>query len=85
LNLIKSRGMRWAGHVARMGKRNAYRILVGKRKERDQWKDQDVGGWTVLNTCHLFSVSASQRALERNHKEGTKKRGVVLCARTSFV
>jgi hypothetical protein len=22
--------MRWAGHVARMGKRNAYRTLVGK-------------------------------------------------------
>jgi hypothetical protein len=29
--VIKSRRMRWAGHVARMGeKRNAYRILVGK-------------------------------------------------------
>jgi hypothetical protein len=29
--IIKSRRMRWAGHVARMGeKRNAYRILVGK-------------------------------------------------------
>jgi hypothetical protein len=28
--MIKSRMMRWAGHVARMGeKRNAYRILVG--------------------------------------------------------
>jgi hypothetical protein len=28
---IKSRMMRWAGHVARMGeKRNSYRILVGK-------------------------------------------------------
>jgi hypothetical protein len=28
---IKSRRMRWAGHVARMGeKRNAYRLLVGK-------------------------------------------------------
>jgi hypothetical protein len=27
---------RWAGHVAGMGdKRNAYRILVGKPKERD--------------------------------------------------
>jgi hypothetical protein len=31
--MIKSRRMRWAGHVARMGeKRNAYRILVGKPK-----------------------------------------------------
>jgi hypothetical protein len=29
--MIKSRRMKWAGHVARMGeKRNAYRILVGK-------------------------------------------------------
>jgi hypothetical protein len=29
--MIKSRRMRWAGHVARMGeKRNACRILVGK-------------------------------------------------------
>jgi hypothetical protein len=28
---MKSRRMRWAGHVARMGaKRNAYKILVGK-------------------------------------------------------
>jgi hypothetical protein len=28
---IKSRRMRWAGHVARMGeKRTAYRILLGK-------------------------------------------------------
>jgi hypothetical protein len=29
--MIKSRRMRWAGNVARMGEtRNAYRILVGK-------------------------------------------------------
>jgi hypothetical protein len=29
--MIKSRRMRWIGHVARMGKkRNEYRILVGK-------------------------------------------------------
>jgi hypothetical protein len=33
---IESRRMRWAGHVARMGKkRNAYRLLVGKPWERD--------------------------------------------------
>ncbi|PNF30488.1 Cardioacceleratory peptide receptor [Cryptotermes secundus] len=32
--MIKSRRMRWAGHVARMGeKRNAYRILVGKPED----------------------------------------------------
>jgi hypothetical protein len=28
---VKSKRMRWAGHVARMGvKRNVYRLLVGK-------------------------------------------------------
>jgi hypothetical protein len=31
IRIIKSRRLRWAGHVARMGeKRNAYRLLVGK-------------------------------------------------------
>jgi hypothetical protein len=31
--VIKSRKMKWAGHVARMGtRRGAYRILVGKPK-----------------------------------------------------
>jgi hypothetical protein len=34
-NLIKSRRMRWAGHVARIGeKRNAYRLLVRKPEGR---------------------------------------------------
>jgi hypothetical protein len=33
IRIIKSRRMRWAGHVARMGeRRNAYRLLVGKPK-----------------------------------------------------
>jgi hypothetical protein len=43
----KSRGMRWAGHVAHMEKeRNVYRILVGKPEEkrplgrtRHRWED----------------------------------------------
>jgi hypothetical protein len=30
IRIIKSRSMRWAGHVARMGEnRNVYRLLVG--------------------------------------------------------
>jgi hypothetical protein len=29
IRMIKSRRMRWAGHVARMGAKSAYRILVG--------------------------------------------------------
>ena len=28
--VIKSRRMRWAGHMARMGERGAYRVQVGK-------------------------------------------------------
>jgi hypothetical protein len=33
--LMKSRRMRWAGHVTRMGeKRNVYRLLVGKPEGR---------------------------------------------------
>jgi hypothetical protein len=31
VRIIKSRRMRWAGHVSRMGeKKNAYRLFVGK-------------------------------------------------------
>jgi hypothetical protein len=30
-------------------KRNAYRILVEKPKERDHSEDQDIGGWIILN------------------------------------
>jgi hypothetical protein len=31
ISIIKSRRMKWAGHVARIGeKKNAYRLLVGK-------------------------------------------------------
>ena len=35
VRVIKSRGMRWAGHVARMGEeRGVYRVLVGKPEGR---------------------------------------------------
>jgi hypothetical protein len=45
--MIKSRRMRWVGHVTRMGeKRNAYRLLVGKPegkrplgRPRHRWVD----------------------------------------------
>jgi hypothetical protein len=54
IRILKSRRMRWAGHVARMGKkRNAHRLLVGKPegkrslgRPRSRWVDNirmDVG------------------------------------------
>jgi hypothetical protein len=60
MSQIKSRRMRWAGHVARMGEgRNVYRVLVGKRvgkrplgRPRRRWEDgikkdlRDIG-WGV--------------------------------------
>jgi hypothetical protein len=60
IRVIKSRRMRWAGHVARMGeKRGAYRILVGRpegwgplERRRRRWDDnikmdlQEVG-WGI--------------------------------------
>ena len=44
----KSRRMRWAGHVARMGEMGAYRVLVGNPGERDHWGDLGVDGWIIL-------------------------------------
>jgi hypothetical protein len=45
VRVIKSRRMRWAGHVARMGEgRGAYRVSVGRPEARDHWKDLGVGG-----------------------------------------
>jgi hypothetical protein len=42
---IKSRRMRWTGHVARMGEgRNVYRVLVGKPKGKRHLEDQGADG-----------------------------------------
>jgi len=65
VRVIKSRRMRWAGHVARMGERRlVYRILVGKAegkkplgRPRRRWEEiikmniQDVryGGMDCIN------------------------------------
>jgi hypothetical protein len=49
IRMINSRKMRWAGHVARMGRRGMH---IGywweSQKVRDHWEDLDVGGWTIL-------------------------------------
>jgi hypothetical protein len=66
IRIIKSRRMRWAGHVARMGeKRKAYRLLVGKPegkrplgRPRRRWVDNirmDLGdvGWSDVDWIGL--------------------------------
>jgi hypothetical protein len=49
VRVITSRRMRWAGHVARMGKE---RGCIGSwwvnQRERDHWEDLHVDGWIIL-------------------------------------
>ena len=49
-SVLKSRKMRWVGHVARMGKRKVvYRILAGKLKEkRDHFEELGVNGRIIV-------------------------------------
>jgi hypothetical protein len=67
--MIKSRRMKWAGHVARIGEtRNAYRLLVGKpggkrplERQRRRWVDNikiDLGeiGWMVGNGFNWLRI-----------------------------
>jgi transcription termination factor 2 len=74
--MIKSRRMRWAGHVARMGeKRNAYRIFVGKLegkrplgRPRRRWVDNikmDLReiGWDGMDWIDLAQDRDQWRAL----------------------
>jgi hypothetical protein len=74
--MIKSRKMRWAGHIARMGeKRNAHRILVGKPEEkrplgrpRRRWVDNikmDLRkiGWDGMDWIDLAQDRDRWRAL----------------------
>jgi hypothetical protein len=74
--MIKSRKVRWAGNVARMGaKRNAYRILVGKPegkrplgRPRRRWEN-DIKmylreiGWGVMDWIHLAQDRDYWRAI----------------------
>jgi hypothetical protein len=76
ITIIKSRRMRWAGHVARIGeKRNAYRLLMGKPegktplgRPRRRWVDNiriDFGevGWGVVDWIGLAQDRNRCRAL----------------------
>ena len=49
LQVIKSKRMRWAGHVARMGERRVYtRFWWGKLRERDNLEDPGIDGRITL-------------------------------------
>jgi hypothetical protein len=76
IRMIKSRRMRWAGNVARMGEtRNAYRILVGKPegkrplgRPRCRWVDNikmdlEEIGWNGMDWIELAQDRDQWRAL----------------------
>jgi hypothetical protein len=49
VRVIKSRSMRWAEHVARIGEeRGVCRVLVGNLRGRDYWGDPGVDGRIIL-------------------------------------
>jgi len=49
VRVIKSRRMRWAGHVAGMGEeRGCIGYWWGNRREGDHWGDRGVDGWIIL-------------------------------------
>jgi hypothetical protein len=50
VRVIKSRKMRWAGHVARMGEGEVFiGFLLGNSKGKDHWEDLVVGGRITLS------------------------------------
>ena len=49
VRVIKSRRVRWAGHVARMGKGEEYTgCWWGNQRGRDRWVDPGVDGRIIL-------------------------------------
>jgi hypothetical protein len=49
VRVVKSRIIRFAGHVARMGEeRGVYSVLVGNLRERGHWGDPDLDGRIIL-------------------------------------
>ena len=49
VQVIKSRRMRWVGHVARMGEdRGCIGSYWGNWRERDHWGDLGVDGWIIF-------------------------------------
>jgi hypothetical protein len=50
VRVIKSRRMRWAGHITRMGEgRCVYRVLIGKTEGKSHWGDPGIDGKIILS------------------------------------
>jgi hypothetical protein len=89
IRVIKSRFMRWAGHVARMGdRRGAYSVLVGKPegrrplgRPRYRWKDnikmylQEVG-WGGADLIDLAQEQVAGSCECGNEPSGSIKWGI---------
>jgi hypothetical protein len=78
--MIKSRRMRWGGHVARIGdKRNAYRKLV--RRPRCRWVEnikmvlREIG-WECMDWIDLAEDSDQWR---RSCEHGNEPSGSIKC------
>ena len=88
VRVVKSRRMRWAGHVARMGEgRGVHRVLVGKPegkrplgRPRRRWKGnikmdlQEVGG-----LCGLDGVGSGQGQVAGTCEYGDELSGSINC------
>jgi hypothetical protein len=94
IKIIKSRRMRWAGHVARMGeKRNVYRLLVGKpegKRPLGRWRHRWIDnikmdlleiGLSVVDWIGLTQDRYRWRALVKN--AGKLPSGCTTCGLSS--
>jgi len=90
--VIKSRKIKWAGHVARMGeRRGVYRLLVGKLegkrplvRPRHRWEDnikvdlQEVGWWVCSGL-----IGSVQGQVAGTCECGNEPSGPIKCGMTS--
>jgi hypothetical protein len=57
IRMIKSRRMRWAGHVARMGEKPEGKTPLGRQRHR--WVDLGEIGWGGVDWIDLAQVESS--------------------------